>query len=97
MDRRRQLHVEALLKWLHPAQRHADTRIRLAAREQLQQLILAPAKLIFSTLRLRLAKNPRSSATATPTLQTALVFQVIFSSRGTEPGATAVLRPPRDR
>ena len=30
------------------------------------------------------------SATATPTLQTAFVFQVIFSSRGAEPGATAV-------
>ena len=39
MDRRGQLHVEALFERLQPAQRHADAGIRLAAREQLQQLV----------------------------------------------------------
>ena len=33
MQRRRQLHVEALFQRLQPAQRHADARVRLAARK----------------------------------------------------------------
>ena len=44
MQRRGQLHVEALLQRLQPAQRHADARVCLAARKQLQQLIAGSRK-----------------------------------------------------
>ena len=39
MDRSRKPHVETLFERLHPGERHADARIRLAACEQFQQLV----------------------------------------------------------
>ena len=58
---------------------------------------VAPEKLIFSTLRLCLAKKPCWSATAMPTWQTELAFQHIFSSRGVAPGRSPGPRLPHGR
>jgi hypothetical protein len=79
-----------LLQRFHPGQRRADPGIGLAAGQQFQQLIGRAGEVDLLDLQIAFGEKPCVSATATPTLQTAFVFQVILSSRGDEPGATAL-------